>query len=119
MTDKTEWLAWARGRLDTGGAGVELWTGEWLGRSHSPSNVESGQSRQLFLASSSSGATGWGGGGSLWSPLISTVGHWLESGLTGPSSYQNPSWEEVFCCMSCVGLACDWEQTPALYTTVP
>lgn len=46
MTDKTEWLDWAR----LGWTGVENCTGEWLRRSHSPSNVESGH-RAAFFAS--------------------------------------------------------------------
>lgn len=63
MTDKTEWLAWAC----LGWTGVEIWTGEWLRSSHSPSIVESGHSSRSssqFLQAAASfrrlGATGWG-----------------------------------------------------------
>lgn len=98
MTDKTEWLAWAC--LDW--TGVQVWTGEWLRSSHSPSIVESGhlgRSSSHFSQAAASfgrlGATGWG---ELTEPLDqqpSGIGSSL-TGHKGPSSYQSPSWEEVF-----------------------
>lgn len=98
MTDKTEWLAWAC--LDW--TGVQVWTGEWLRSSHSPSIVESGhlgRSSSHFSQAAASfgrlGATGWG---ELTEPLDQQPSG-IGSSLTGhkaPSSYQSPSWEEVF-----------------------
>lgn len=107
MTDKTEWLDWAR--LDW--TGVKIWTGEWLARSHSPSIVKSGHSSSFLLRLLVLMVWYDRMGGGLRSPLISTVG--IGSSLTGPSSYQSPSWEEVFA-RPAWGLAGDWEQTPAL-----